>query len=260
MKKIILIITITFVTCFSVKAQHDQIIYIEPEISERFPLAPNTPDIKIDVYDDYYLWLGGQLDHYGLNVTLALHKIHDYSYWSYGRIYRGDCKIGDTIYKFVEGWDYDVDWWGDHLPANYHEDHIVPFRYMVDDDYYYGWCEISVKFINKREAIGTFHRMAFCTVPNYPLRIGQTSFDWSVNEKPENEGINLMRQSDMLAIQAPKNINYIMIIDLMGRTLLTKEVNGNDKEEIDIANLSAGIYVIQVTTEDRQSYSIKFVK
>ena len=51
------------------------------------------------------------------------------------------------------------------------------FRIQQEDGYYYGWFETYDRYVNSTTAHFGFDRTAYCTIPNYPLRWGQTSFE-----------------------------------------------------------------------------------
>ena len=57
---------------------------------------------------------------------------------------------------------------------------LLGFRVEIEGDYYYGWFRI---YYVQGEWNWYFDKMAYCTIPNYPLRWGQTSLDDNIGEE-----------------------------------------------------------------------------
>ncbi len=85
-----------------------------------------------------------------------------------------------------ENWQTFIGWSGGNTLGHYNH---YGFRIQREDGYYYGWFEtynrvISAKNERQISHFG-FDRTAYCTIPNYPLRWGQTSMDISGMEGAE---------------------------------------------------------------------------
>ena len=57
---------------------------------------------------------------------------------------------------------------------------LLGFRAEIEGDYYYGWFRI---YYVQGEWNWYFDKMAYCTIPNYPLRWGQTILDDNIGEE-----------------------------------------------------------------------------
>ena len=64
---------------------------------------------------------------------------------------------------------------------------------------------------------------------------------------------------DVLNLSYISSISSISVINLLGQEMITKNINAN-QSEVDLSTLSAGTYLIKVTTEDNLEKTIKIVK
>ena len=82
------------------------------------------------------------------------------------------CATGqDSILSEIEEWSSNLGF--EIVLTNHH----YGFRIKHNDEYYYGWFETYLEWVGKsdrRVLHWGFDRTAFCTIPDYPLRWGQT--------------------------------------------------------------------------------------
>jgi alpha-tubulin suppressor-like RCC1 family protein len=80
----------------------------------------------------------------------------------------------------------------------------------------------------------------------------------SLNENQVSEKISLYPNptNNILNIPTEYQINKILLYDLSGKLLIEKEINSN---RIDVQNLSEGMYLIQLVSEEK-NYQAKFIK
>lgn len=147
-------------------------------------------------------------------------------------------------------------------------DYNVGMRFLdsSNNNYYYGWwrCRIT----NDVNAQGTMalspviqlYETCFCSIPNYPLRIGQNSLDWDVDEQgydiyfsafpnPSNGSFNVFG----------KNIRQANVFNTIGQQVATFKGDG-DQLTVDLSNFPAGIYIINVTDQNGKRCVKKVVK
>ena len=106
-----------------------------------------------------------------------------------------------------------------------------------------------------------FDKFAFCTIPNYPLRWGQTTLTEDVEEKTmenafsvyPNPAQNVLFVETRFIASQPTPTTY-RITNMMGQTILTGCINA-DCQQINIENLPAGLYFITAGEK-----TVKFVK
>jgi hypothetical protein len=139
------------------------------------------------------------------------------------------------------------------------------FRIRRDDRYYYGWFEtydrvISVKN-GKRIVHHGFDRTAYCIVPDYPLRWGQTDI-LGVEENSETDNafaiIHPNPTSGMVTVTG-ENLQQAEVLNMLGQRILGVHGKGNELH-IDMAPLPAGVYFVSITDEEGHKCVRKVVK
>ena len=103
-------------------------------------------------------------------------------------------------------------------------------------------------------------RTAYCTIPNYPLRWGQTSFDWGVdeNEATAFATVHPNPTTGLVAING-KELRIAEVFNPLGQRVATAK-GGGETLQIDISHLPAGVYFVSVTDEDGRKCVCKVVK
>lgn len=64
---------------------------------------------------------------------------------------------------------------------------------------------------------------------------------------------------DVLTISHETTISNVIVVNLLGQQLISKSINANESQ-LDLSTLSAGTYLVKVTTEDNFEKTIKIVK
>lgn len=274
MKKILLIITMLTIAAASGWAQNGEIIYHD-DISPRKMHAdhpwPNNHrmfDFDEDSTQDFFIaWCAYKEWH-----IIA----YTYNSWWYERQM---LELGDTIAAvpvwFPEPDDPDFDPIIEFDPGFSRDSIIIGFRKQVgDDEFCYGWIRFSLdagpeKSQNSSSddrvpwphGVCTFIDYAYCTQPNYPLRAGQTSFDWDgVNEKDSAPiaSVHPNPTTGLVTITG-ENLRQAEVINAIGQQVLSVQGKGNELS-IDMAALPAGVYFVAVTNEDGKKCVRKVVK
>lgn len=177
-------------------------------------------------------------------------------------------QIGNTIsdinWGTVPKWIYDVDW-------TYSDDTIFPHnimvtRHEVDEGYCYGWIEYTVHFYGNAPDYGAahvdliMHQMAYCTIPNYPLRVGQTGFDWSIGEMGSDSFATIHPNPANATITViGERLRQIEATNMLGQRVATHQIDGT-QATIDISALPAGIYIVGITDENGKRCVQKVMK
>ena len=267
--KIKTFITILFV-CFSIDlhSQEGKIIYTDFEPDSVFvvpPIYDTTSVISFDIdYDndyDFSFYYDGVS--YGLLYVIRCYGEGNPRDWQVAIV------KNDTIPNIQEHlW---------HIHRVFEDAPIVPneglyvemekkmaIRHDLNDTTScYGWVRFQFKYGWGVPGTVTLYDMAYCTVPNYPLRFGQKSFDDTATyEIAENKGYVLYPSpaKDRLALRFNNNnesCNEIRIYSIDGRLLKTQNDNF---EDIDVSNLPSGVYIMKIISANGEVSTEKFVK
>ena len=269
MKKIIIVVIALFICGFAF-SQEGAILYfdLDPDSTRTFRnYSPLDPAIFLNVDRvgptewEFRSWW-----EYGQSISLLI-RPHTYdqgdtTYHFYQKLRLVQSQIGDTLTNCEWGTWPEFSYWelGDY-PNQY-----FGLRYLVESGYCYGWIHLSVKLYEPAPVIGAsridlaIHEMAYCTVPNYPLRAGQTSFDWDPTE--ENTMVRVIVQpnptTDKITVQG-ENLRLVEVYDVQGQKVATTQASGNSVS-IDLCGQPAGIYLISITNEEGKRCVKKVIK
>ena len=267
MKKSLLFIT-ALLFCSFAFAQQGEIIYREFDP----PLLIQGDDegggnhnatIAIDVDEnggiDYEIRFGfGKSEFYLYQVGYSNTKFREIGLWE-----------SDTIIPYDGSWT-NIPLYGrwtewseilsDDLTGEFYDK--VGFYKLIDGQKYYGWIHryghenYSFPFL-KWVAVD---RIAFCTIPEYPLRWGQTSLtdDVGENESTTFATLHPNPTNGQVTILGT-NLKQAQIINALGQCVAT--VKGESEQlTVDISNLPAGVYFVSITDSEGRKCVKKVVK
>ena len=268
---------------FGAKAQEGEIIYID------YGTNALTHEFAGEVFD---LW-----EYYSWDLDLDQNGTNDFHYNAYLEYYgpetwgcsnwvilsfqtsltpeypipnvAADLQIGDTIS------DPDVVWRSGYGPPFSHESNsghrYLAFRMVKDEDLYYGWIEQDVRYVDTtvvvyygtdclNKAVISVRQVAYCTIPNYPLRLGQTSFDWDnlENEVVRFANIHPNPTAGLVTITG-KDLKRAEVFNTLGQCVAAAQGEG-ERLTVDIGALPAGIYFVNVTDGNGRKCVRKVVK
>ena len=145
------------------------------------------------------------------------------------------------------------DWrkgWGESYPEGFK---YMGFRLEIDRDYYYGWFRTYAVLAERN---WYFDKFAFCTIPNYPLRWGQTN----LTDVEENEAhrIAKLHPNPTTGIVLIENVECaeVQVYNTLGQMLKTSQ----NTNQVSLGGLPQGVYLLRVTTKDGMVFSDKVVK
>jgi hypothetical protein len=141
------------------------------------------------------------------------------------------------------------------------------FRYLIDDQIHYGWFRAYKTYVNNDDGGNTNYlwvdKMAYCTIPNYPLLWGQTEISNSVPKTDaggDGVKINFNNASNSVQIESLTKIKDVEIVSSNGQIVgKSKNVN-NTNTEINTSGLQSGVYIVKVSLDDGRVVSGKIVR
>lgn len=173
------------------------------------------------------------------------------------------CRFGDTIatLPLACGWGYGYNWW-DTIPFVKY----VGLRFEKDSTYYYGWVELNILWLGGAVCVDpvypklTVTSMAYCTVPNYPLRAGQTSFDWTTMENTASGFAKVypVPITNTVTVSGHE-LHQAEIYNTLGQHIVT-QLADSDRIIINLSGLPAGIYFVNITDNNGKRCVKKVVK
>lgn len=168
--------------------------------------------------------------------------------------------------------------WCPKPPSDYAPMYTFPygfsgnFRYIAlrkpigMDSYLYSWVMLSVEagpfpYANWLKGKCTIHSYAYCTIPNYPLRFGQTSLDWQVGENEELHKYSLYpNPAEDEFVLLGSDIVSAELFNLSGQLVSVGDRHGDDVYHFDLNGLSSGLYVLRITDAHGNIHSEKLMK
>ena len=290
MKKKLIFLLIAIASATILRAQQGEIIYTDygPEgwSYEFVARAADFDTLQVDLDNDgivdfYYHGSSSALMHAPVVAWVrVLSKYGDNYYdtfrWCSSRFHNGESHfgvIGDTIpnaLSWGRGYVFDMGYYENNIERP--NARFLAFRFPQEDGgYCYGWLEQSIEWIKYYEPGGgtwnynhntfiTLYRWAYCTVPDYPLRIGQTSFEWdAVDHTAESfASIQPNPTTGMVTVRG-KNLRQIEVYDALGQRIASLQACDGDTT-IDLGGQPAGIYFVNLTYQDGKRSVKKVVK
>lgn len=185
--------------------------------------------------------------------------------------------FGDTISSILNwninnyGYEFASGYWVDDIDRPYQR--YVAFRSPQPEGFCYGWIEQSIEWLHYDYWIEwnqsyydlfqprvTVYRMAYCTIPNYPLRVGQTSFDWVVSENNETPLATLHpNPTTGLVTVVGKDLRQAEVLNTLGQRVATATGEG-ETMQIDLSELPAGVYFVNIADKEGRKCVRKVVK
>lgn len=259
MKKIVLLLVMSlgFKMAFT---QEGRIIYTDfsPDTSMVFWAGNVLPNYNPDLFyvdfdrdgENEFYFIGNWDD-----IVTMMVGFHPVDLWgSFWQI--TPCDKGDVIADLQDGWRYT-----DQYFYQQNRPRTNALRHKVGEDFYYGWYEASVTWDpdDHTRATATLYKMAYCTIPNYPLRYGQTSLtDTDEYDAELFADISPNPTTGTIVITCLKP-HRVELFNIQGQCITSQQSLDNSLS-IDLGNLPAGLYFVNVTDEKGQKTVKKIVK
>lgn len=267
MRNVFLVILFAVLT-LHVKAQQGGIVYTEYDSDTIVPYGPPDYyhnkfwiDTNLDGEND--LVIRFSTDRRGIIVVFGFNDTENRIKRSYYSGYSEPIQLNDTIQN--------LRWltWGTYFTEEGGDDGFrgyVCTRTKVEEGYLYGWMDIELYWLPQPQGYMWHpnvicHGMAFCTIPNYPLRVGQTSLDWNVNEINSTAAVNVHPNpiKDTFTITGTQ-LSEVRLQSVTGQLVAIKQGNGAESLTVDVSDLPSGLYFVSAIGEDGSRSVLKVVK
>ena len=147
-----------------------------------------------------------------------------------------------------------------------HIDFTIGFRKEMDGHYYYAWVN-AYGDIEYNAIQGVYHKvwayvddMAYCTIPDYPLRWGQTEISTGVDENCEGVFAVYPNPTKQSVTLIGQQIVEVRLYSVTGQLVATKQGKGAESLTVDISGLLSGLYFVTAIGKDGHKCVQKVVK
>ena len=143
----------------------------------------------------------------------------------------------------------------------YGNQYIAVMR-KVGSKFYYGWMKLYVERHDAswHDPSVTITEMAYCTIPNYPLRFGQKSLTedvaeissadyYSIYPNPTDNVLTLMTSAE-------HECEMVEVFSIDGRLIKSQT---NDFSNIKVEDINSGIYFVRIRFRNGETFTEKVV-
>ena len=279
MKKTLLTLSAILILVFS-QAQEEGFVFtdFEPDLNIEALTATDYGDtIKIDLDQDgapdFKMYIGvvnSTLVRYVFVCSSWYFRYCANSIYSYGYVDEYDTLVSEphqpaiwhnpnSVFELI--WEPD----GTHYMEIY-----MGFRKIVEGENYYAWARIYMYRNLNGQGYHPQHgyfdivtaycdKMVYCTIPNYPLRWGQTNLYDNLEEDASFSFATIHPNPTTGEIVVKgENLKQIEIYDVAGQSV--SSLKASDNMVIDLSSQPAGIYFINVTNTEGKKCLRKVVK
>ena len=247
MKKITISLTLSLFLITTGFAQEPDIIYTEfyPD-SCKVVYFPDSMSFDVNYDGTLDFWFNGIVE-----IGALVPRIIVNDGWEF-------CIVTDTVLLTDDSlsWYGNGEWW--QWFNDYHMQY--GFRRLEEGEYYYAWIDVSVDYLEQpwnQAKMFCASGMAYCSIPNYPLKWGQTSLTGvdENNESPALATIHPNPTTGIVRIDGEKAIE-IQVLNALGQLVKTIQ----NTNEVNLHGLPQGIYLLRVALEDGTVFTDKVVK
>ena len=264
MKKIILSLLAILALAFSY-AQQGEIIYtdFEPDlcVQELYPRDSHDTlgiDLDEDGTIDFKMFIESKYPTMVRYVYVTSSWDFRYCYnniYSYGYMDENDTIIPNHSLWAPANRVWELLWTGG---SGKYMEFVMGFRKAVDEGYLYAWARIYMYRNPNGQGYepgpGMFDivmayvdDMAYCAIPNYPLRWGQTSLYDGVDENASTAFATVHpNPTTGLVTITGENLKKAEAINMLGQHVATASGQGGQLT-VDISQLPAGVYSVTIT-------------
>lgn len=256
-----LILAALLLAAIGVQAQQGEIIYVdfEPDSLVELKDIDHDPESRMNIDFDYdnvydiriYQYTTSTGCWYEMRTYDTCWRIHEY-------------EAGDTLIPMNEPgerWSTGILW----LPYFYNGVSTMSDRFAVrhevGNSFYYGWFRVYITGCPPSlYPWAALDKMAYCTIPNYPLVWGQTDIV-GINENDESTPFATLHPNPTNGTVAiiGESLRQAEVINMLGQQVLSVQGRGNELQ-INMAALPAGVYFVAITNEEGRKCVRKVVR
>ena len=262
-----------------IHAQQGSIFYTEYDCDTVIPLGSEERiefDVDLDDEWDFHMdnYMGGPDDFVtGFYFVARSHPPYQ-RYFAFPQPFpqptgeNGIIHTGDTLCSYPT--------WTSYISFVYEWDCIDPqvngfrgylgTRKQIDGHYYYGWIEFKMFWDTSLSIYVPTPRLvlygtAFCTIPDYPLRAGQTSLDWDIGTYSTTAYAYVQPNPTNGKVTVKgNNLSQAEVYNVLGQRIATVKATGGGIGTVDLSAQPAGIYLVSITDKEGKRCVKKVMK
>ena len=170
-----------------------------------------------------------------------------------------NASIGSTG-NFIGQGDCEVTGWGGTTTFPLNADKYLGVEFLISGAVHYGWIRVYVTGTADNYTI-TYKDYAYESTANTAILAGNKPTGILENGFNSN-GFKFLNNNNSVKInaEAGNTINTIQIFSANGQLVKAINANNSTNANVDINDISNGVYVLVILTENKKSFTHKFVK
>ena len=152
--------------------------------------------------------------------------------------------------------------WSNYAELLPYGNQYIALKQKVGGVFYYGWMKLYVERHDAswHDPSVTITEMAYCTIPNYPLRFGQKSLTEDVAEISAADYYSLYPNPTdniiTLKTSAEHECEMVEVFSIDGRLIKSQT---NDFSNINVEDINSGIYFVRIRFRNGETFTEKVV-
>ena len=153
--------------------------------------------------------------------------------------------------------------WSNYAEFLPYGNQYIALKHKVGGEFYYGWMKLYVERhdASRHDPSVTITEMAYCTIPNYPLKFGQKSLTdddvaeisaanyYSLYPNPTDNALTLMTSAE-------HECETVEIFSIDGRLIKSQK---NNFSNINVEDITNGIYFVRIRFINGETFTDKIV-
>ncbi len=169
--------------------------------------------------------------------------------------------IGSTG-NFIGAGDCEVTGWGGATTFPLNVDKYIGVKFLIGSNTYYGWIRVYVTGTANNYTV-TYKDYAYENTPNTTILAGNKTTGINETILANDNGFKFYNNQNQVKIVSEDASNYISTVELFtinGQLVKTINAYNSKSVNIDIDNISRGVYFIMILTDTKKNFIHKIVK
>ncbi len=169
--------------------------------------------------------------------------------------------IGSTG-NFIGQGDCEVTGWGGATTFPLNVDKYLGVKFLIGTNTHYGWIRVYVTGTANNYTV-TYKDYAYESLANVSILAGENPTGINETILSNDNGFkfyNNQNQVKIVSEEANNTINTVELLNINGQLIKTINANNSKSVNVDIDNISKGVYFIMILTDNKKNIIHKMVK